>query len=104
VNSCLPTPDQLQSLLTQAKLQGHLGQLPAYIPLLSVAQPHWCALSLHQVTGQGISAGDDQQIFPLMSIVKPFVVLFCLQQWGEIGYGNEWEWSRLIIPLLPLPN
>lgn len=90
MNSCLPTPDQLQSLLTQAKLQGHLGQLPSHIPLLSVAQPHWCALSLHQVTGQVISAGDDQQIFPLMSIVKPFVVLFCLQQWG-----GDWLQQRV---------
>jgi len=94
VNSYLPTLHQLQSLLTQAKLHSHLGQLPAYVPLLSVAQPHWCALSLHQVTGQVISAGDDHHIFPLMSIVKPFVVLFCLQQWGG-------DWLRQRVGMEP---
>ncbi len=78
-----PTQAQLDDLIVEAKQHSQRGQLPTYVPLLASAQPDWCAVTLHRVTGDVVGAGDHPQPFPLMSVVKPFVVLFCLQQWGR---------------------
>lgn len=76
--------------LTQAQLdtwiqgQTHIqtGQLPNYIPLLAQANRSWFAVQIQGINGQTYSAGDITLSFPLMSVVKPFVLLFLLEQLG----------------------
>ena len=64
----------------QAKMQTQEGNLPDYIPLLVQANPNWLAVQIQTVAGKTYSAGDIHCTFPVMSVVKPFVLLFLLQQ------------------------
>ncbi|MEQ8957498.1 MAG: glutaminase [Coleofasciculus sp. C2-GNP5-27] len=76
------TPDQLNILIIQAKVQCQGGQLPTYIPLLAQANPSWVAVQVQRIQGKRVAAGDIRCSFPLMSVIKPFVLLFLLEQWG----------------------
>jgi len=76
------TPDQLNTLIAQANVQCQGGQLPTYIPLLAQANPSWVAIQVQRIKGEGVAAGDIRCSFPLMSVIKPFVLLFLLEQWG----------------------
>lgn len=58
------------------------GQLPSYIPLLAQADPNWFAVRVQNRDGQIHSAGNFSLSFPLMSVVKPFVLLFLLEHLG----------------------
>lgn len=74
--------------LTQAQLdtwvQAHhiQGELPDYIPLLAQANRSWFAVQIQGINGQMQLAGDVTLSFPLMSVIKPFVLLFLLEQLG----------------------
>ena len=59
-----------------------MKKLPNYIPLLAQANPTWFAFHIEDIDGQICSAGDVTQSFPLMSAIKPFVLLFLLEQLG----------------------
>ncbi|MEQ8972459.1 MAG: glutaminase [Coleofasciculus sp. C1-SOL-03] len=76
------TQDQLNTLIAQAKVQCQGGQLPTYIPLLAQANPSWVAVQVQRIQGERVEAGDIRCSFPLMSVIKPFVLLFLLEQWG----------------------
>ncbi len=76
------TQAQLNTWVVQAKAQTQGGQLPDYIPLLTQANSTWFAVQIRDIKGQMLSAGDITQAFPLMSVVKPFVLLFLLEQLG----------------------
>lgn len=73
---------QLDAWVAQAKTHTQGGQLPDYIPLLAQANPTWLAVQIQSVDGQTHAAGDVSLSFPLMSVIKPFVLLFLLQQLG----------------------
>lgn len=66
----------------QARKHTQEGKLPDYIPLLTQANPNWLAVQIQTVIEQNYSAGDIHCAFPLMSVVKPFVLLFLIQQIG----------------------
>ncbi|EDX78407.1 Glutaminase superfamily [Coleofasciculus chthonoplastes PCC 7420] len=76
------TSDQLNTLIAQAKVKCQGGQLPTYIPLLAQANPGWVAIQVQRIKGEGVAAGDIRCSFPLMSVIKPFVLLFLLEQLG----------------------
>ncbi len=76
------TQTKLDAWTDQARAFTHMGRLPDYIPLLSKANPHSFAVRVQQVNQQVYSAGNVEQSFPLMSVVKPFVLLFLLEQLG----------------------
>lgn len=73
---------QLDVWAVQAQTHTQAGQLPNYIPLLAQANPSWFAVQIQGIDGQIHSAGDINLSFPLMSVVKPFVLLFLLQHMG----------------------
>jgi len=75
--------EQLHAWTSEAMTHARSGQLPDYIPRLSRASPHWFALQITGVDGQTHTLGDSCLEFPLMSIVKPFLLLYLLCQWGE---------------------
>ncbi|AFZ21967.1 glutaminase A [Allocoleopsis franciscana] len=76
------TQAQLNDWAIQAQTHSQEGQLPNYIPLLAQANPTGLAIQTRSIEGQIVSAGDVSLSFPLMSVVKPFVLLFLLEQLG----------------------
>ncbi|MBD2189252.1 glutaminase [Pseudanabaena mucicola] len=73
----------LQSWLELARQETGKGKLPSYIPLLAKANPRAIAIAIQQVNGDYLSAGDTELTFPLMSVVKPFLLLYLLEKLGE---------------------
>ena len=56
------------------------GRLPDYIPQL--AQVDARLLAIHTIADQSLKSGDVSQPFVLMSVIKPFLLLFLLEQVG----------------------
>lgn len=77
------TQAQLDGWAVQARAHIQGGQLPNYVPLLAQANRTWFAVQIQGIDGQiHTSSGDVTLSFPLMSVVKPFVLLFLLEQLG----------------------
>lgn len=72
-----------QTWLRSAKTLAPQGTLPAYIPSLQQVNPTHFALAIASSSGEIISFGDTQVSFPLMSVIKPFLLLHCLCLFGE---------------------
>ncbi|MDX2099533.1 MAG: glutaminase A [Leptolyngbyaceae cyanobacterium bins.59] len=64
----------------QAKIQN--GQLPHYIPLLQNVEPHQVIVQVRSTTGLVCSVGNPKHPFVLMSVIKPFLLLFLLEHLG----------------------
>ena len=78
------TQAQLDRWVTQAQLTAYAGRLPEHIPLL--ANPDRChevAIQVRRVEQQVFSGGAVEYRFPLMSLIKPFALLYVLQQSGH---------------------
>ena len=76
------TQDQLDAWVAVAKTRTQLGRLPDYIPLLAQIKPNTVAVQIQTTTGNTISAGEVRQPFALMSVIKPFLLLFALERLG----------------------
>lgn len=76
------TPEKLHILADRAKQQAKTGRLPDYIPLLQKADPNWFAMSILTVEHQMVIIGDRDRTFPLMSVIKPFLLLYLLSHEG----------------------
>ena len=76
------TQAQLDAWVKQAQNLSQQGQLPNYIPLLAQANPSWFAMQIQCTNGQIYMSGNLTLSFPLMSAIKPFVLLFLLEQLG----------------------
>lgn len=75
--------NNLQQWLQLARQEVTKGKLPSYIPLLAQADPEAIAIAIQQVKGERIMAGDIAITFPLMSVVKPFLLLYLLENLGR---------------------
>ncbi len=60
-----------------------MGRLPDYVPLLAKANPDWIAVWVQPLHGPTCAAGDVHQPFVLMSVVKPLLLVFLLEQLGQ---------------------
>lgn len=76
-------PEQLAAWAQEAINRSKSGQIPAYIPLLAQADRQGLAVQIRAIDGQIMSWGSIAQTFPLMSAVKPFVLLYLLCELGE---------------------
>lgn len=74
---------QLESLAGQARSYSQGGRLPDYIPLLGQVNPEWFAVKINSTNGQSFSFGETEIPFVLMSVIKPFVLLFLLDIIGK---------------------
>jgi glutaminase len=74
--------EKLAMILEQAKPKAQLGRLPDYIPLLAQVKTDAIAIEVVTVSGKRYNAGDRSLRFVLMSTIKPFLLLFALQQFG----------------------
>ncbi|MEG4088030.1 glutaminase A [Microcoleus sp. Pol12B4] len=80
--SCLQ-PEQLAAWAKEAINRSKSGQIPAYIPLLAQADRQGFAVQIRESDGKILNWGSIAQTFPLMSVVKPLVLLYLLCQLGE---------------------
>lgn len=76
------TQAKLTAWVNQARVRTQLGRLPDYIPLLAQTDASILAVQIQTTRGQEFSAGEVSQQFALMSVIKPFVLLFLLTQSG----------------------
>lgn len=66
------------------------GEIPSYIPRLAAVDRHLLAVQVRWNNGAIYNAGNVDAFFPLMSVVKPFVLIFLLQR-----LGPEIVWQRV---------
>lgn len=74
--------EQLEAWVTAAMVHCQSGQLPSYIPRLAEAERTDFALQILGIGGQVYSVGNGAKSFPLMSTIKPFVLLYLLCKFG----------------------
>ncbi|QLE59560.1 glutaminase A [Nostoc sp. TCL26-01] len=66
-----------------ARNHAHLGKVADRIPQLAIANPDWFAVHiLCCASGEIYSVGDTSCVFPMMSVIKPFVLLYLLEHLG----------------------
>jgi len=68
--------------MQQAKAQATPGKIVTRIPRLAEANPEWFAVHICTQGGQTYSHGDTACVFPLMSVIKPFTLLYLLEYFG----------------------
>ncbi len=66
------------------------GKLPSYVPQLATVDRDCWAIQIQAVTGETWGAGETDYIFPLMSVIKPLLLLFLLET-----LGAEQVWQRV---------
>lgn len=75
--------NHLQNLLNLAQKEISKGNLPSYIPLLAQVDPQAIAIAICQINSSGqldmTSEGAPSLTFPLMSVIKPFLLLYLLE-------------------------
>ncbi len=76
------TPAQLDSWFAVAQQQARTGTLPDYIPALAQANPEILAIAIRTCRGNTLMRGDRTHCFPLMSVMKPFLLLYLLATQG----------------------
>lgn len=72
----------LFSWVQLAKTQTNRGRVADRIPQLAIANPGWFAVHICCQSGAIYSAGDRSCVFPLMSVIKPFSLLYLLEHFG----------------------
>jgi glutaminase len=77
------TQGQLESLAVQARSYSQGGKLPDYIPLLAEVNREWFAVEINCTNGESFRFGETEIPFVLMSVIKPFVLLFLLEELGK---------------------
>ncbi|MBN3908816.1 MAG: glutaminase [Nostoc sp. NMS1] len=82
------TTTELSVWVEQAKIQAKDGRVIDRIPQLAKAYPGWFAVHICCESGKSISFGDTACIFPLMSVIKTFSLLYLLEHFGaETVFG-----------------
>ncbi|MBW4694911.1 MAG: glutaminase A [Lyngbya sp. HA4199-MV5] len=76
------TQSQLENWVEQATVYAQTGHLPDYIPLLAQANAQLVVVNVRLVDGTSYSKGTIAHSFALMSVVKPLLLLFLLEQVG----------------------
>ncbi len=97
-------PD-LEGLLELAKLEIDRGKLPSYIPLLAQVDPQMIAIAIYDPKISAIqSMGDTAMTFPLMSVVKPFLLLYLLETWGSEQVWQLVDCQASLLPFNVIPD
>jgi glutaminase len=74
---------QLETWVDQAQRHSLLGQLPTYIPQLAKVNSQEFVVQILTLEGKSYCAGDVRLSFPLMSVIKPFLLYNRLVELGE---------------------
>ncbi len=70
------TTTELSVWVEQAKIQAKKGRVADRIPQLAKANTGWFAVHICCESGKSLSFGDIACIFPLMSVIKIFSLLY----------------------------
>jgi glutaminase len=82
------TTTELSVWVKEAKIQAKQGRVIDRIPQLAKANPGWFAVHICCESGKNISFGDTACVFPLMSVIKTFSLLYLLEHFGaETVFG-----------------
>ncbi|MEH2055552.1 MAG: glutaminase A [Nostoc sp.] len=76
------TTENLSAWVQQAKTKAEHGKVIDRIPQLAKADPSWFAVHICCKSGKTISFGDTACVFPLMSVIKIFSLLYLLEHLG----------------------
>ncbi|MEH1834990.1 MAG: glutaminase [Nostoc sp.] len=76
------TTTKLSAWVQLAKTQAERGRVSDRIPQLALADPGWFAVHICCESEKIISFGDTACIFPLMSVIKTFSLLYLLEHFG----------------------
>jgi len=77
------TTTKLLAWVQQAKSQADRERIADRTPRLNMANPDWFAVHICCATGQTYSTGDTDCVFPLMSVIKAFSLLYLLENFGS---------------------
>jgi len=80
---------ELPSWFELARNRANQGRVWAHIPRLAVANPEWFAIHIYSQLGQSYSRGDTYCVFPFMSIIKSFSLLYLLH---HMGVDRIFQW------------
>ncbi|WP_375501500.1 glutaminase A [uncultured Nostoc sp.] len=82
------TAVELSTWVQQAKTQAKQGQVADRIPKLALADPSWFTVHICCKSGKTITFGDTACVFPLMSVIKTFSLLYLLEHFSaETVFG-----------------
>ncbi|MEH2249218.1 glutaminase A [Nostoc sp.] len=82
------TTTKLSAWVQLAKTQTERGRVNDRIPQLGLADPDWFAVDICCESRKTISFGDTACMFPLMSVIKTFSLLYLLEHLGaETVFG-----------------
>ena len=73
----------LSTWVEQAKNQAAQGKVIERIPQLAIVNPNRFAVYISCESGENYSLGDTDCVFPFMSVIKPFSLLYLLEHYGE---------------------
>jgi len=79
-----------QAWVNEAIAEAKKGNLPRYIPLLNHCNPNDYALLVTCLEEEVFCSGNQLKTFPLMSVIKPFLLLYLLSQ-----QGSGWVFKRV---------
>jgi glutaminase len=82
-------PEQLEAWAKEAINRSQSGQIPQYVPLLAQADRQKLAMQIRAIDGQILSVGNTNQTFPMMSVIKPFMLLYLLCELGETAVFDK---------------
>lgn len=74
---------QLSNWRKEALKQAKIGKLLHYIPLLQQTDPNLFAIYILTKDNHINAQGDITETFPLMSLIKPFLLLYLLSEFGQ---------------------
>lgn len=77
------TVSDVEHLVSASRAHALTGRLPKYIPSFARANPHWFAVHVEMPLNQQVAVGNVEISFSLMSVVKPLLLLYALEQCGE---------------------
>ncbi|MBF2003564.1 MAG: glutaminase [Synechococcales cyanobacterium M58_A2018_015] len=75
--------------MESARAQAKYGHVAKRIPCLATANPDWFAVWIEAEAGFSLGVGNQECVFPLMSVIKPFVLLYLLEQ---VGAEAVFQW------------
>ncbi|MCC5629796.1 glutaminase A [Nostoc sphaeroides CHAB 2801] len=80
--------ENLSAWVQQAQTQAERGRVIDRIPQLAKADPAWFAVHICCESGKTFNFGDTACVFPLMSVIKTFSLLYLLENFGaETVFG-----------------
>ncbi|MEY3330721.1 MAG: hypothetical protein RLZZ115_3606 [Cyanobacteriota bacterium] len=77
------TQEQVNTWVQEGQQRSQFGQLPSYIPQLAQVNPQEFGVKILTLQGQSYQAGNQTLRFPVMSVIKCFLLLNRLLELGQ---------------------